>query len=230
MIESLNAWLETWSAGRPQAETIALILLLSFCLGNIVGWVYMRTHSGLSYSRMFVSSLVVLPVVVAMVMTLLSTNLAIAFGFLAVFSVVRFRNVIKDPRDTTFVLWSVVLGMATGISQYETALVGCGFIGAIFVYLHVSGFGNRLTYDSILNLTWSGDEPSSDSVLRPILRRHAARHRLQTGRQAPDSGLQLSFRLLLRNPARGAELLYDLEQVPGIVQASLFSRDEETEA
>lgn len=230
MSEAFQSWFNAWGGEHPEAETVALILLLSFCLGNVVGWVYMWTHSGLSYSRMFVSSLVVLPVVVALVMTLLSTNIAIAFGFLAVFSVVRFRNVIKDPRDTTFVLWSVVLGMASGISKFGIAIVGCVFIGLIFVYLHFSQFGRRLTFDTILNLTWLGDSPQLDGSLRAVIRRHASRHRLQTGRRDPGDGLHLSYHLLLRNPARGTDLLAELEAMEMIQQASLFTRDEESEA
>lgn len=229
-MEAVQAWLVNWGSSHPEAETVSLILLLSFCLGNVVGWVYMWTHSGLSYSRMFVSSLVVLPVVVALVMTLLSTNIAIAFGFLAVFSVVRFRNVIKDPRDTTFVLWSVVLGMAAGISKYGIALVGGGFVGLVFLYLHLSQFGRRLTYDTILNLTWLGASPEFDPSLRAVIRRHASRHRLQTGRQDPGAGLHLSFHLLLRDPSRAPELLADLETLDAAQQLSLFTRDEETEA
>ena len=36
-------------------------LLLAFCCGHAIAWVYMFTHSGLSYSRSFVNSLVVIP-------------------------------------------------------------------------------------------------------------------------------------------------------------------------
>jgi len=40
----------------------------------------MLTHSGLSYSRNFVASLVVIPVLTAAVMQVLANNLITAFG------------------------------------------------------------------------------------------------------------------------------------------------------
>ena len=61
----------------------------------------MLTHSGVSYSQTFTSSLLVLPVVVAMTMMLLAGNLLVAIGLLSVFAMIRFRNVLKDTRDTS---------------------------------------------------------------------------------------------------------------------------------
>ena len=87
-------------------ETVLLVALLSFVIGHVIGWVYMWTHTTLSYSKMFVASLVVMPVLVALVMILMRGNIVIAFGLLAVFAVVRFRNVLKDTRDTKlFLVW-----------------------------------------------------------------------------------------------------------------------------
>ena len=48
----------------------------------------------------------------------------IAFGLLAVFAVVRFRNVLKDTRDTTFILWAIVQGMGAGTYRYATTIIG----------------------------------------------------------------------------------------------------------
>ena len=43
---------------------LLLALGLTFVAGQLIAWVYVFTHSGLSYSRSFVGSLVVLPVLV----------------------------------------------------------------------------------------------------------------------------------------------------------------------
>ena len=43
-------------------HTVALALLLAFLFGQLFSWVYVFTHSGISYSRSFVVSLIVLPV------------------------------------------------------------------------------------------------------------------------------------------------------------------------
>ena len=86
------------SVGSP--ERVLFLLLLAFVIGQTIGWTYMWTHRVLSYSQTFTSSLVVLPVLVSLMMMLMSGSIVIAFGLLSVFAVVRFRNVLKDTRDT----------------------------------------------------------------------------------------------------------------------------------
>ena len=59
-------------------------------------------------------AVIVMPVVVALVMHVLSNNLITAFGMMAVFTIVRFRNMLRDTLDTTYILTVLVIGMAAG--------------------------------------------------------------------------------------------------------------------
>src|SRR5437667_12690945 len=93
---------------------VLLGLLLAFACGHIIAWVYMFTHSGLSYSRSFVNALIIMPTIVALVMMVLSNNLITAFGMMAVFAIVRFRNILRDTLDTAYILCVIVIGMAAG--------------------------------------------------------------------------------------------------------------------
>src|SRR5881394_3407096 len=117
---------------------LALGILLSFAMGHIMAWVYMLTHSGLSYSRSFVNALVVMPMIVAIVMNVLSNNLVTAFGMMAVFAIVRFRNILRDTFDSTYILWSLAMGMACGTQRFPVAIVGCLLTGAAILYLGIT--------------------------------------------------------------------------------------------
>lgn len=209
-------------------ETIVLCLLLAFAIGHVIGWVYMWTHTGLSYSQMFTASLLVLPVIVAMVMVLMAGNIIIAFGLFAVFAVVRFRNVLKDTRDTSFILWAIVEGMAVGTMRFSTALIGCIAIALVFLYMRFTSFGGRHRYDVILSLQWT-DGVDQIPRLRGILRRHSVRAHLASQRDLDENNLDLSYRLQLRDPGRSRELLSELREMPGIARVSLYHREDESE-
>jgi hypothetical protein len=229
MSDFLKVFLEGDFAAAPiSLETTLLLLLLAFCIGQLIGWVYMWTHVSLSYSRMFVASLVVLPMIVALVMVLMSGNIFIAFGLLAVFAVVRFRNVLKDTRDTTFILWAIVQGMAVGTMRFSTAITGCLCVSAVFLYLRFVSYGSRHRYDAVLSMQWIGD-PQRFDLVRSILRRHSARVQLVSQRGDQEEGLDLSYRLLLRDPARSRELLAELRAVEGTAEVSLYHREDESE-
>src|SRR5690606_35260101 len=136
----------------PAPLIILAALLLAFVIGQLVGWIYMLTHTSLSYSASFVGSLVILPVIVALMMILMSGSLMVAFGLLAVFAVVRFRNVLKDTRDTTFILWAIVEGMGAGTFRYSTTVIGAVTVSLVLAYLYWTRFGERHRFDAALSV------------------------------------------------------------------------------
>ncbi|HEY7118147.1 MAG TPA: DUF4956 domain-containing protein [Tepidisphaeraceae bacterium] len=209
-------------------ETALLVLLLAFVIGHVVSWVYMWTHSGMSYSQMFTASLLVMPVLVALVMVLMASNVLIALGLLAVFAMIRFRNVLKDTRDTTFVLWAIAEGVACGTLRFGIAVAACVTLALIFAYLRFTSFGGRHRYDVILSLEWAGNGDSM-TRLRPILRRHSLQAKLASQHDLDVDKVDISYRLLLRDPTRSRELLKDLERTEGVARVSLFHRSDEAE-
>ena len=213
----------------PPVETVVLSLLLGFVLGQIIGWVYMATHTTPSYSSSFVASLVVLPVIVALMMILMSGSLFIAFGLLAVFAVVRFRNVLKDTRDTTYVLWAIVEGMAVGTFRYSTALVGAGCVVLVLLYLWLTEFGVRHRFDAALSVSVPVDMTGVREKLEQILHRFSDRTILTGERLSADARNILSYRLLLRDPARRGELRAQLASAGDIQELSFYLQDDESE-
>lgn len=214
------------AVGGPEGALLAL--LLAFCIGHLVAWVYMWTHSGMSYSQMFTASLLVLPVLVAFVMVLMASNVLIALGLLAVFSMIRFRNVLKDTRDTTFVLWAIAEGVACGTMRFGIAVTACVTLALIFAYIRMTSFGGRHRYDVILSLEWAGNGDSQASI-KPILRRHSLHTNLASQHDIAADKIDLSYRLLLRDPSRSRELLKELEATQGVARVSIFHRADEAE-
>ncbi len=203
-------------------ETALFVIVLAFVVGQFIGWIYMWTHHGLSYSQTFVVSLVVVPVLVALMMLLMAGSVVFAFGLLAVFAVVRFRNVLKDTRDTTFILWAILEGLGVGTMRYSTSLIAVAGVAAVMVYLRATEFGSRHRFDAVLNLRLVGDSGEDAVALRGILRRHSLRALLTNERRLEDSAVSQSYRLLLRDPARNDELRSELQATDGFEQISLF--------
>lgn len=208
---------------------VLLSLLLAFVCGHVLAWVYMATQTGLSYSRSFVHSLVVMPVLVALVLMVLSNNIVTAFGLMAVLAIVRFRNVLRDTFDTTFVLAVIILGMACGAQRYATAILSCALLSTIIFYLSYSTFGTRNRYGLIVNVQW--DRAISElTELHQLLNRHSRRSYRASQRAFEDRpGADLSYRLLLRNPELAELMLAELRAFPGVLRVSSVFAQEESE-
>lgn len=218
-----------FAAAPTNIPAMVLGLLVAFAAGHAIAWVYMFTHSGLSYSRSFVNSLVVIPTVVSLVMMVLSNNLITAFGLMAVFAIVRFRNILRDTLDTTYILVVIVVGMAAGTLKYSTAIIGCVITLSIFIYLWATAFGSRQRYDMIVNLHW-GRPINELTDLKSLLHRHSLRTLCASQRSHEGyEGTDISYRLLLRDPERMDQLLMELRGLQGVSRVTGLKAEEESE-
>lgn len=210
-------------------SALLLTLLLAALSGQVIAWTYMITHSGLSYSRTYVSSLVLIPILVAMVMIVLSNNLVTAFGLMALFAIVRFRNILRDTLDTCYILATITLGMACGTQRYGTAVIGLIVVSGILLYLWFSAFGTRHRYDVILNLHWARSMKELPELLA-LLERHSRRTHCASQRSnGKEDGSDLSYRLLLRDPSRMDELFSEVRDLPGATRVTGLMAQEQTE-
>ncbi len=218
-----------YAATPIQVPLLILGLVLAFLGGQALAWTYMWTHSGLSYSRNFVASLVVIPVLTAGVMQVLANNLITAFGMMAVFAIVRFRNILRDTLDTSYILAGLVVGMACGTQRYPVAVVVTLLVVLVMLYLWATAFGSRHRYDLILNLHWS--RPMSElEDLRALFYRHSRRTHCASQRlNETYGGMDLSYRLLLRDPNRVEDLVRELRALPGISRVTSLQAEDESE-
>jgi hypothetical protein len=217
-------------ASPTNFQSVILTLLLALLIGQLIAWIYILTHAGESYSRSFVVSLIAMPVIIALVLMVLSNNFVTAFGLMAVFAVVRFRNVVRDTLDTCYVLAVLVLGMACGTQKYSTAVVGALILAGVMVYLWLSSFGSRPRYDLVVNLQWTR-QLTELTVLERLLARHSFEaHCANRHVEAEAIGAALTYRLLMRDPDRVAEMIREIESLPGVERVSSLKHENESES
>jgi hypothetical protein len=228
MLEHSDLSRSVWP-GNPDPLMVLFIIILAFAVGMFMGFVYMWTHDALSYSRTFVSALAVMPLIVSMLMLAMAGNIFVAFGLLGVFGVVRFRNVLKDTRDTIFILWAVMEGIAIGTTRFSTGALGALGIAAAFLCLRFVSFGTRQRYDAVLNLRVTGDVTARLPTLKQILKRHATRLDLASERRSTNEGTDITYRLLLRDTSRSSELQSELTSEEGFANVSVYMHEDEAE-
>jgi hypothetical protein len=228
---NLTDWLAQGDNAHAALDVpiVLLALCLAFLGGHVLAWVYIHTHPGQTAGRSLISSLVVMPVLVALVMLVLQDNLVTAFGMMGVFAIVRFRNVLNDTHDTTYVLAAIMLGMAAGTQRFSIAIVGCAVVAVILLYLSWTGLGSRARHDTILHLHWgrpSGELPDLNSLLD----RYGRNSECTAHRARETGGSDLSFRLLLRDPGQLDQLLADLRACNGVSRLTSFRAEDKAEA
>ena len=71
---------------------------------------------------------IILAIVGAVVMLVVGTNLARAFGVVGAAGLVRYRAKVEDPKDAGVMLSTLAVGLASGVGQYVMAVFSAVFI------------------------------------------------------------------------------------------------------
>jgi hypothetical protein len=233
-MDSINGFLRLLGEGGNMThaytlESMVLSLLLAFVIGQYMAWVYLRIHSGVSYSRTFTQAIVLLTMVVALVMFVIGNSIVTAFGLIGALAIIRFRNVLKDTRDTAFIFFALVLGMAVGSQKHMAAIVGAVALSLVAFYLHYTRFGSLSPYDGHLNCRLSGEErKKSFGALSGVLSNHCRSSRRVSVREY-GGGAEYVYQVRLRDPDRSGEFIQAIEGLAGIGEVGLVLRDEYTE-
>jgi len=115
------------------AITILIMLGISLVLSVVIFFVYRFTYSGANYNSKFNFSNMIIMLVATTVMIMISTNIAVALGMVGALSIIRFRTAIKDPRDGSFIFWSLIAGLCVGIQAFELAIISTFVISAVML-------------------------------------------------------------------------------------------------
>lgn len=110
------------------ALATTLIMLTTLALMLPVSWVFMSARQTRDFSQSVVQTLIFLPVVVAGIVLVVQTSLALAFSLGGIVAGLRFRTTLKDVRDTVYIFLGIGVGLAAGVqSPIVAAVVSVGF-------------------------------------------------------------------------------------------------------
>ncbi len=122
--------LEGFSSEITVAD-ILFAMLMAFGAGLFILFIYRLTLRGVSRSRNFEITLLLITPVSAMIVLTITSNLALSLGMVGALSIIRFRTAIKDASDTAFMFWAVAAGITAGAHFYKITIIGCLLVGAI---------------------------------------------------------------------------------------------------
>lgn len=202
-----------------EPQDILLNLALAFGLGMLISYVYKQTHKGLSYSQSFMLTLVFVAVIVSMVMMIIGNNLSRAFALVGALSIIRFRTVVKDTKDTAYVFLALAGGMAAGTSSYFLAVVGSAFVSIVAIALHMTNYGSL--YKSEFILRFRAQKSDGMSTYSEIINRFSRSSNLLHVEPSGDGkSTKLTFDIMLkkdRDPTIFSSEISDLEGVSEVV-------------
>jgi len=224
MNEENNSFTNSLSFGTVYAPSeIIFNLVISFFLGFVISLVYKKTHKGLSYSQSFVLTNIFLAVIVSMVIMIIGNNLARAFALVGALSIIRFRTVVKDTKDTAFIFWSLAVGMAAGTSSYFLAVSGTLIISLIALILSYTNYGSIYKSEFIIqfrNISSINGKKKFNDIINQFCKMSALLNAEVSG---DNKSTKLSFDVVLKENKDYDDFIGKLSKVKGISEVTAIA-------
>jgi hypothetical protein len=203
---------------------ILLNLLAATFFGVMTALVYRRTHHGLSYSQGFVVSMLLVSVVACGAIMVIGSSIARAFGLVGALSIIRYRTVVKDTRDASFIFLALVGGFAAGTGNFLIGGLTVATVLVIALVVHRFRFGVLKEHDFILTFSVPKQPAGSrEEPFAPLLARLCKRSTLL--HVESDEGtevLLLTYDISLREGVESTTLVNELSAVPAVRSPKLI--------
>lgn len=209
----------------PDFETLITRVPVAVLLGFVVAAVYHAAH-GRTVGSTLRTTLVLLCVLVAIVTIVIGDNLARAFGLAGALSIIRFRTVVADTRDTAFVIFAVVIGMAAGAGYLVLAAVA---IPAVFVAAMVMTLfdGRPSGLAATLTVKFAVDAKADELMTAAFAKHGITGDVCAAGSAKQGAAVELKYRVRLASAAVIATVVAELNRTDGIQGVELKANGDE---
>ncbi len=194
---------------------MALALILSFCLGLFIYFVYKKTYSGVMFSRTFGGSLVAMTMITTMVILAVTSNVVLSLGMVGALSIVRFRTAIKEPMDIAFLFWAIAGGIVLAAGMIPLAIVGSVIIGLIMIV-----FCNHKTVEKPFIAVITCADAQAEKRVAEYLNGQVKKAVIKS-KSAQKGTIELSYELSLKSD--DTSFITTLSDMEGISSAVLVS-------
>lgn len=208
----------------PRVGMILLCIGAALILGLITSLLYMYKNS---YNRGFAAALVLLPMVVAAVVSVVNGNIGIGIAVGGAFGLVRFRSAPGTARDILAIFLAMAAGLICGSGYVALALIVVVLVCLIGFILLSVGFGGKGFKSRMLRITVP-ESLDYTGAFDDIFRKYTTSCELEKVKTTNMGSLyKLFYKIDLKDPRKEKEMIDairvrngNLEIVCGIVDTS----------
>ena len=194
--------------------------LASIVLGLVGALIYMYKHN---YSKNFVITLALLPIIVQMVITLVNGNLGAGVAVMGVFNLVRFRSIAGTAKDIGSVFLAMAIGLATGMGYIGVAALLTLVVGIFNIIYVTTPFGQPREASKQLKITVPEDL-EFEGAFDDVLDAYTATYELNNVQTTNMGSLyQLDYMVTMKEPGLEKRMIDELRCLNGTLKISLGS-------
>ncbi len=180
---------------------------VSIILGLIIAYVYMFRGS---YSKNFVITLALLPVLVQIIIVMVNGNLGTSVAVLGAFGLIRFRSVPGSSKEIISIFFAMAIGLATGMGYITYAVLATAVVSVLLLVLSASGFGEKKDSEKELKITIPENLDYND-IFNDIFEHYTAKVSLERVKTVNlGSMYELVYFITFKDPSKEKALIDDI--------------------
>lgn len=193
---------------------MVLALVLAFCVGLFIFFVYKKTYIGVMYSSGLGVTLIALTMITTLVILAVTSNVVLSLGMVGALSIVRFRAAIKEPLEIAYLFWSISAGIVIAAGLLTLAVLGSLLIGVILLV-----FVNRKPHTRpYILVVQCGAE--AEEQLNAYLKQSAEKFVIKS-KSIQSGRMELNYDLRLKSP--DTAFVNAIDAMEGVESAVLIS-------
>lgn len=225
----LSLLLQNQEEWRHALDFLLTRLGAALLLGFAVAFIHQRT-SEREVAVSFRVTLVLLTMLIAAVTQVIGDSVARAFSLVGALSIIRFRTVVQDTRDTVFVIFSVTLGMAVGAANFWLAgatLIAVGIAAVAAALLFKSKKRPEVTIPWILTIRFGLGRDTAE-IVKSTFEHHIAHSIIQKVSTAKGgAAVEILYQILLKPTASPMGLVSALNPLEGVQSVEIVAKSTE---
>ncbi len=186
------------------------IIISAIILGLIISIAYIQTNKKRGYSSNFPITLIMLPVIIAIIILLVGNNIATAFSLAGAFSIIRFRSAPGDPKDIAYVFFTLAVGLTCGMGYIGYAIIFTIILCSLMIILDIIKFGMSKSKTMQLKITVPEDLNYEDAF-HEILTNYTNSFHIENIRTRDFGALfELTYKINLKEDGNQKKFIDDL--------------------
>lgn len=224
--------IKTYIEGIRQVNTGSNIIstivavLVAIVLGLIIYFTYKMTCKAMAFDADMGLAAMMVPVVVALLLSVIGTNIARAFSLAGALSIIRYRSVLLSPRNILFLFFGMSAGFICGVGLYIPSLIYV-IIACITIIVYTYITNNK---PAAKTLTVNVPESINfDGLLDETLDKYTSAHELQSvGVTGGGTLTELIYNIKMKDESQTKEFLDEIRTLNGNfkIQLSQYRRIE----
>ncbi|MBE6034844.1 MAG: DUF4956 domain-containing protein [Clostridiales bacterium] len=210
MLNSITQSLTTTVTGTEITNIdVVLAMLVALGLGIIIGVTYLVANKYALNRKGFAITLIMLPIILAVIILFVGSNVARAFSLAGVLSIIRFRSAPGESKDIGYIFFSTAVGVGCGVGMYLGSTIFVIFMSIVMFILEKISFngGGKAKKLKIV----IPEELNYESVFDEVFERYTSRHALLKVRTTDLGSLyEANYEVTLKNGIKEKEFIDEL--------------------